>query len=495
MSSPAGFAWSATQGEWQLEPYLALLDEHLVAVAERQIRRLAVFMPPRHGKSELISRFFSAWYVMRYQRRVLLSSYEARFAQWWGLQARELVREFGSAFGVSLSRVLAQQSWWGLEGVESRASMATAGVGGPVTGKGGDILICDDPVKNAAEADSETIREAVWRWWTRTWVTRKQPGAGQILVMTRWNLDDVGGRVLDATGQDWTVLKLPAIADEREVWQVLWPSPKPEQPPQQVEWVREEGEALCPSRFPLSELAEIRSDLSDERAWSALYQQQPVPEGGAIWHREWFTEHRYSWTETQKAWTSGGLRAVKRYLNLVAIIGTVDAAEKKGVRNDWSVIATWGKTRDGRYRLLDIWREKVEFPELLDAAYAGFMRWRWNALHIEDASNGTPLIQSLQKRKLEPEEMQRLKRLFGEVPRVPVMVYEPMTDKIARAKGVTPLPRNGLVDIPSDECPFIEEWLREHALFPLAKNDDEVDTSGMALEVLRDLSASAVYAF
>jgi hypothetical protein len=264
-SSPASFALATTQGAWTLAPHLALLNEHLVAVAEREIPRLAVFMPPRHGKSELISRFFPAWYVMRYRRRVLLSSYEAHFAQWWGVQARELVREYGPEFGVLLSRVLAQQTWWGLQGIEGVAHMATAGVGGPVTGKGGDILICDDPVKNAAEADSETIREAIWRWWTRTWTTRKQPGAGMVLVMTRWHEDDLGGRVLDATGTDWTVLKLPAIAEEREHWPILWPDPKTGEA-QRVTWEREEGEPLWPRRFPLTELAATRADLADERA-------------------------------------------------------------------------------------------------------------------------------------------------------------------------------------------------------------------------------------
>ena len=99
ISSPGMFAWAATGGEWQMATHLKLLDEYLVSAVQGRIHRLMVFMPPRHGKSELVSRYATAWAVLQHHKRVILASYEARFAAWWGLQARELVRGYGQAFG------------------------------------------------------------------------------------------------------------------------------------------------------------------------------------------------------------------------------------------------------------------------------------------------------------------------------------------------------------------------------------------------------------
>jgi predicted phage terminase large subunit-like protein len=217
-----------------------------------------------------------------------------------------------------------------------------------------------------------------------------------------------------------------------------------------------------------------------------------VPDGGAIWLREWF-KSRYSWTQAQEALQRGGLAGLKRELHLSRIVQTIDCANKKGSTNDYSVIATWGRGGDGRFYLLNVWRDRVDFPELQDAAFDQYALWHPSAQHIEDAANGTPLIQQIRAQPSGEEALRRRQR-WG-FTRIPVEAYQAEGDKEARARAVTPLARNGLVVLPSDECPWLEEWLREHERFPLAKHDDQVDTTSMGLEILRDADKRRIVAW
>jgi len=157
-----------------------------------------VFMPPRHGKSQLVSRFFPAWYIGTHpHNRIILASYEADFAAGWGRKARDLLEEHGpSLFGLKVSPDSSAASRWDLFNFDG--GMNTAGVRGPITGKGGSVLIIDDPVKNDQEAMSPTYRESTWDWYRATFSTRVQNDGAIVLVMTRWHEDDLAGRLLKA---------------------------------------------------------------------------------------------------------------------------------------------------------------------------------------------------------------------------------------------------------------------------------------------------------
>lgn len=244
-----------------------------MAVANGSLKRVIVTEPPRHGKSTLVSHYFPAWYLGAYpDKRVMLTSYEADFASTWGRKAREVLEEFGpSLFGIKVSSKSSAADRWDIEG--HAGGMVTAGMRGALTGKGADVLICDDPVKNAEEADSDLIQEKIFDWWKSTAYTRLEPNAAIVIVMTRWNKKDLVGRLLDEMeegGEEWTVIDLPAIATEDD--DILG---------------RKIGEALWPERYDEEALMKIKVN-QPSRWWWSLYQGSPINPEGSMFKREWF---------------------------------------------------------------------------------------------------------------------------------------------------------------------------------------------------------------
>jgi predicted phage terminase large subunit-like protein len=272
-ATPAGLAATASRGRWRTAPHLDLLNDRLVAVAEGRCPRLLITMPPRHGKSYLTSHHFPAWFLGVYpDRRVILTSYEADFAAGWGRKARDVLEVVGpDLFGVAVRHDSKAADRWDIEG--HTGGMTTAGVGGPITGKGADLLIIDDPVKNAEEAASPTYRQRAWDWYTSTAYTRLEPGGAVVLIQTRWHEDDLAGRVIAnaaESGESWDVLNLPALAEGSD--------PLGRRP----------GQALWPERFDEVDLARIRATLGSYY-FTSLYQQRPAPAEGDIFRRSWFS--------------------------------------------------------------------------------------------------------------------------------------------------------------------------------------------------------------
>lgn len=273
-ASPAGFATIASNGKWVSAPHLRLIDNLLIRIAKGEVTRVIVSLPPRHGKSELISVYTPAWYLgMHPDRRVILASYEADFAAQWGRRARSLLSEFGGLFPepVAVSPDSSSASRWDID--KHTGGMQTTGIGGPLTGKGAHLAIIDDPIKNSEEASSETVREKQWEWFKSTFYTRLEPGGAILLIMTRWNEGDLAGKIKtdmeSLGGEKWEIVSLPAIAEGDDVLG------------------RERGEALWPERYPIARLLEIKRTLGSY--WFAgLYQQRPAPLEGGMFKRHWF---------------------------------------------------------------------------------------------------------------------------------------------------------------------------------------------------------------
>lgn len=446
-ATPAGLAYLASNGRFALPPHLALLADRLGQLARGEIKRLMVFMPPRHGKSYLCSQYFPAWYIGALRGRVILTSYEATFAATWGRLARNVLTEWGpSIWGVRVAQDSSAADHWELEGSEGqRGVMFTAGVGGAITGKGASLLIIDDPVKNMEEAQSATMREKAWQWYTSTAYTRLEPDGRVLVIQTRWHADDLSGRILanahdEGDTEAWHVLALPAIAERDEHYPIANDAP----------YTRRAGEALWPVRFDAKRLAEIRADVGG-KVWSALYQQHPAPDDGFIWHREWFQPYH-------------------ELPRLTRIIQSVDTAFKTGVASDYSVIATWGLAASGAatgYYLVDLWRARVEFPELKRAIIAQAAKHAPTAIYIEDAASGQSALQEL--------------RRDTTLPLIPV---KPLGSKEGRAAGVSPLGEAGKVFVP-ESAPWLADWVDEHVHFPNGAHDDMVDSTSMALAQLR----------
>lgn len=196
--SPAELANKISNNRWTKPKHIQYIDNMLVKIANSEIFRLIINMPPRHGKSELISKYFPFWYLGHFpDKRIILTSYEASFAQSWGRKVKELIEEFGEPiFKIKLNP--SSRSAKSFDIKEHYGGMACAGAGGAITGKGADLIIIDDPVKNDKQAHSIVYRERIWDWFLATVYTRLEPEGAIIVVMTRWHEDDLCGRIIES---------------------------------------------------------------------------------------------------------------------------------------------------------------------------------------------------------------------------------------------------------------------------------------------------------
>lgn len=295
--SPASLALRMGRGQWQMAPHLKLLNDALLDVAAGACDRLAVFMPPRHGKSEFLSRWAPAWYLGTYpERRVIQCGYGDEFATSWGRKIRDAI-DAAHAEGVFPHRVrrdLRAADNWEIEG--HSGGLIAAGIGGAITGRGANLLIVDDPIKSRAEADSPTFRKRLWDWYTNDAYTRLEPGGAVILIQTRWHHDDLAGRLLEqmerGDGDRWRVINLPAIAEDGDLLG------------------RKPGEALWPERYSVERLERVKRVIG---AWSfaALFQQGPVPREGGFFKADWFryveeAPPRSQWLRFVRYWDLAG---------------------------------------------------------------------------------------------------------------------------------------------------------------------------------------------
>lgn len=273
---------------YQAEPAHALIAEKLDAVVRGDITRLMIFAPPQHGKSELASvRLPVFWLGKRPDDPIILASYAASLAESKSRQARQILEspEYANLFpGSRIRRDSRSISHWTLDG--RRGYLLAAGVGGPITGHGARLGIIDDPVENWEQAQSEAVREACWEWWRSTFRTRIWEGGAVVLIMTRWSEDDLAGRLLrDQPGQ-WTVLRLPALAetqDERDTSNRLLGLPTGERDP----LGRQPGAPLCPGRFSAAALQALSRDVGS-LSWTGMYQGTPRAPEGNRFKRSWF---------------------------------------------------------------------------------------------------------------------------------------------------------------------------------------------------------------
>ena len=314
--TPASLAVRLSEGAFKTWNYIQLLSRKLVDVAVGRCPRLIVVMPPRHGKSEMISKWYPVWYLENFpNRRVILASYEADFAAKWGGKARDIVAQNQELLTVRFKAKAPAMHFW--ETSEDGAMMC-AGVGGPIVGKGADLFIIDDYVKNAEEANSLTMREKIWEWYTSTARTRLEPGGAMVLMCTRWHADDLIGRLIDpsfanekGTRERWEVFCFPACAEpeaerhyrqfgvkvndlrvgamddggRRRQQSLREAIAEGEDPKWRDILGRGRGDALCPDRYDESDLARIRGGVT-ARDWIALFQQRPGEEAedGNVYH-------------------------------------------------------------------------------------------------------------------------------------------------------------------------------------------------------------------
>src|SRR6202171_5492865 len=419
MKSTAGRAIALARGDlavycslvwprFEMAPHHRLIVEHLEKVERGEIDRLLITLPPRHGKSLIASTLFPAWYLGRNpERSIIASSYGQELASDFGRRVRNFVAEplhraiFPKCVHSDDSNAVHRFN------LTAGGAYYAVGAGGPITGRGADLLLIDDAIKSREQAYSPAERKSLQDWFESVAYTRLQPGAAIVMVQTRWHQDDLAGWLLREHVDDgWKVLDLPAIAERDEGW-------------------RHEGAALWPKRFPLTRLAQIRQAIGGA-AWSALYQQRPAAAEGAIFKRHWW---RY--------WNAPMLPP-----RFETVLISLDTAFKAGSSNDYSVGIVLGVASNG-YFVLDVWRDRVEFPALERMVVALAERWRPERILVEDKASGMSLLQAL--------------RLNSRLPLTPIRID---ADKVSRAHSCSPSVEAGNVLLP-EAAPWLGGFFRE----------------------------------
>lgn len=446
-----------SKGSWKRTKHLALISKWLVTAAygklPKGVRGIIVNLPPRHGKSILVSQWFPAWFLEMFpDKRVMLASYERGFAAEWGGKVRDTLVEHEKDLTARVKRGAAASA--GLWETTRGGSMLSTGMQGSQTGRGTNCLIIDDPVRDAVQADSAAWRRRVWSWWERVGSVRLEPGAFVVLCMTRWHTDDLAGRLIAESrkgGDKWIELVFPALCEV-----------------EQDELGRKRGQALWPERY---DEAELETRKRHKRAWNSLFRQQPSDDEGNIFRDSWWKYWRPRLITDSDEVRAALPQAFDR------VIGSWDcsfkgAAQKKSHQNDeansglsWVVGTVWGKRGEDVY-LLGVYRGQWGFNDTV--AQIKSMKARWPQLqeiYIEDKANGSAIIETIAR----------------EVPGVVAANVE--GDKVARAHATTFPIESGNVWLP-EHAEWIDAYMSELSTFPYGTADDQVDSTTQALSKL-----------
>lgn len=415
---------------YRTPPHLRMLASKLEAVERGEISRLAVFMPPRHGKSNLASEIFPAWYLgRRPEEQVMFTTYAQDLADGFGRKVRNAVADPRHTRSFPES-VLAEDSQSAKKFNTTKGGVYYAvGAGGPVTGRGADLLIIDDPLKNREEADSKLIRDKLWDWYASTAYTRLMPGGAVVLIQTRWHEDDLAGRLLRGT-EDWEILNLPALAEESDPLS------------------RIAGTALWPEQYDELALTKIRSTIG-EREFAALYQQRPAPLEGALFRRQWI--------DRRPAPRSG-----------CRIAMGVDLALSLKQGADYTALVVIARDEFGKLYVLDAVRERADFPTALSLIRLMADKWKPQKIGIEQVAYQAVVVQELLRNTT-----------------LPIRGITPDRDKMTRAQPVALRYEQGLISHAA-----LPSWFEDELLaFPQGEHDDCVDALVYAYQTVMSLSS------
>lgn len=419
-----------TNPAYQAAPHHRLIAEKLEAVARGEIKRLMICMPPRHGKSELASRRFPAWYLGKNPgKQVIAASYNSDLANDFGREVRNIVAspEFQNLFQVDLAEDSKAANRWH---TNAGGMYVAAGVGTAITGRGADILLIDDPFKDRKEADSELQRKTVWDWYTSTAYTRLMPGGAVIVINTRWHDDDLSGRLLyeqEAGGDKWDVLSLPALNGDV----ALWP-----------EW------------YPVERLEQIRSVLP-ARDWNALYQQNPIPDEGDYFRLDWFGDY-------------------EELPEKMTIYGASDYAVTDG-DGDYTEHGVFGVDFNKNIYVIDWWRGQSASDVWIEKKCELIVKHKPSCWFGEAGPIRRAIEPFMVSRMTQRNAFCRIEWLAS------------VSDKATRARSIQGMASMGKVLFPKSAA-WKGDVLAQMIRFPAGKHDDSVDVMsliGRGLEYIR----------
>jgi predicted phage terminase large subunit-like protein len=429
------------QADYKVGRHHKVLANLLMEIAEGKKDRICVNIPPRHGKSQLVSIYFPAWFLGKFpDKKVLMVSHTTDLAVDFGRKVRNIIdsEAYKAIFPtVGLASDSKSAGRWN---TNSGGEYYACGVGSALAGRGADLLLIDDPhsEQDVLNGNFEVFDKA-YEWFTYGARTRLMPKGKVAIVQTRWHMDDLTGRVVrDMTQNElsdqYEVVEFPAILEVEDnqtgefTQKALWP-----------EWLPMEALLKTKASMPLFQ-------------WNSQYQQQPTAEEAALVKREWW-----------RIWEREDPPKCE-YL-----IMSLDAAAEKNNRADFTAITVWGvffneEENNHQIILLNSTKDRVEFPELKELTKSEYDYWKPDAFIVEKKSSGTPLYQELRRTGMIIQE------------------YTPHRgsgDKFARLNSVADIIKAGLVWVPQTR--FAEELVEEIAGFPFMSHDDLVDSTVMAL--------------
>lgn len=412
--------------------------EHVEKYGDRDYKILIITVPPRHGKSRQCSIDFPAWFLgKKPEREVIIASYSADLAHGFGGKTRDKFDShyFKAIFpNVRLKEDEKAKDRWGIEKFdeEQKRWLATgggymaAGVGGAITGRGGHVLLIDDPVKNAEEAESPVMREKVWDWFTSTAFTRLHPGGVAIIIMTRWHVADLAGRIMADPdfGNMTKIVKLPAIANKDGK-------------------TRKKGEALWPERYPIPALEKIKTVVGPY-VWHSLYQCSPILTEDQEFKPEWYKYVNSDEVESLQT---------ANYL-------TIDTAMSKKAQADFCGFCDNSIDQESFWNLKS-WQAKLGPEELVNTLFALHIKRNYIKIGIEKTSYTDGL-----KPFIDME--QRKRNIFLPI----VELKHNQTAKEIRIRGIIPRYAAGSIKHIEGDCDTLEE---QQAQFPNGMHDDVLD--------------------
>lgn len=411
--------------------HIDLIAEYLKEIANGNLKRLIINIPPRSLKSVCVSVAFPAWLLgNKPHSRIIVASYSEMLSLKHSTDCRLVVSSkwFKNIFP-EFELNQKQNEKHKFATTKNGYRFATS-VGGSLTGEGGDVLIVDDP-HNPQQVMSEKYRTKTLEWFSNTFVSRlndKKNGV-IIVVMQRLHPNDLSGFLLE--NSEWELLSIPAIEEKDTIYSI-------------GNFVkhRKKGEFLHPSREGDKEIERIKNDMGSY-VFSAQYQQKPIIEGGGMVKSKW----------------------LKRYTKVIPsqIFLSFDTALKAGLKNDPTVCTVWGVLENKIY-LLEVYRDWLEYPELKKKTIELIKKWNPDGVLIEDKASGQSLLQDLKK----------------EI-KIPLIGIKVSRDKITRLAAVTPYFESGMVYIPS-EANWLADYEMELYSFPMAEHDDQVDSTSQFLE-------------
>lgn len=438
-----------TKNDYQFNWHHELLIQKLEDFALGKIKRLMIFMPPRHGKSELASRMLPAWlFGLNPKAKIISTSYASELSSSFNRDVQRVIdneqyRKVFPDIRLSDGKRAANASYLRnndiFEIVGTGGSYRSAGVGGAITGLGGDYLIIDDPIKNYEEAKSPTIRRKVWEWYTSTLYTRQEKNAGILLIQTRWHEDDLAGILLEEMkkggeyADQWEVISFPAILDKES----------PTDP-------RKIGEALWPWKYD-ERFLQVTKHTMGTFQFSALYQQTPTPDEGIYVKTNWIKYYDHLPPKLDYTFQSWDMTFGSTNENASFVVGSLYGVKGADIY------------------LIDQLRRQADFVETVSM----FNHMTANhpsatAKLVEKKANGQAVIDFLKS------------KISGIIP------IEPDSSKESRLSAVLPLYEAGNIHYPN---PFHKPWVQDHVneivSFPNGKFNDRVDAETQALSYVK----------